>query len=73
LRDQGYSFWIPIANRADGSGSILRKTGPIIGRRQFDRDSFMTALLQLRRDQVPVACASASARNKDKSKVLLCL
>ena len=63
LSDENHAFWIPIADRADDGSSVLRKTGPVIRRRQFYRDSLMTALLQLRRDQVPVPCAPAGARN----------
>src|SRR2546426_3246100 len=70
LCDEDDAFCIPIANRADDGGSILRKTGPIICRRQFDRDSLMTVLLQLWRDQVPVPRASTRARNKDKGEAL---
>src|SRR5262245_1638564 len=64
LRDEDHASGIPSADRADHGGSVLRKTGPGIRRRQFDRDSLMTALLQLRRDQVPVPCASARAGNE---------
>src|SRR5215510_3046622 len=73
LRNEDHAFWISIADCADDGSSVLRKTGPVIRRRQFDRDSLMTALVQLRRNQVPVPCASARARNQDKRETLHCV
>src|SRR5262245_62162272 len=45
LRHEDHAFWIPIADRANNGCSVLWKTGPIIRRRQLDRDSLMTVLL----------------------------
>src|SRR5262249_4329339 len=61
-----------LVDRADDGSSVLRKAGPVIRSRQCDRDGLMPVLLQLRRDQVPVPCASARARNEDKREAPNC-
>src|SRR5215471_6548148 len=70
LRNQDHAFWISIADRADDRSSVLWKTRAVIRRWQIDWDRLMIALLQLRCNQVPVPCASARARNKDKREAL---
>src|SRR5262245_59707076 len=57
LRDENDAFWIPITDRLDDGGSIFRKAGMVIRRRQFNRDNLMAVHLQLRRYQMPVPCA----------------
>ena len=70
LRDEGHALRIPIADRVDDRGGVLWKSGPGIRRRKFDRDSLVTELLQLRREQVPVPGVSARAGNEDEAEAL---
>src|SRR5262245_14796185 len=70
LRDYADALWSPVSNCPNDGGSILRETGASIGRRQINRDNVIAALLQLRRDQVPVPCISARTGNENKSEAV---
>jgi hypothetical protein len=66
LRNKDNALRLTPADGADHGGRILRQAGGVVSRRKRDRDRLIAALLELRRNQVPVPCAATGSRYEDE-------
>ena len=61
---------IAIADRVNYCGGVFRQPSAIVRRRQCDADGVVSALLELRRDEMPVPGTAAGAGHENECGAL---